>query len=61
MERLLLRNIGKENSHTIEVYLKGGGYRALRKALKEMSPEDVIEEVKESGLRGREEQVSLRD
>ncbi len=43
---------GIENSHTLEVYEKNGGYRALKKALK-MSPDDVIEEVKKSGLRGR--------
>ncbi len=53
MEKLLLRNVEKENSHTIEVYLKGGGYKAFQKALKEMSPDDVVEEVKLSGLRGR--------
>jgi NADH-quinone oxidoreductase subunit F len=53
MEKLLLRNVSKENSHSIDTYLKGGGYSALRKALKEMSPQEVIEEVKKSGLRGR--------
>ena len=34
-------------------YLKHGGYRALRKVLKKMEPKDVVEEVKDSGLRGR--------
>ena len=53
MEKLLLRNVDREDSHTIEVYMKNGGYQALRKALKGMSPEDVVEEVKKSGLRGR--------
>jgi len=46
MERLLLRNIDKENSHLIETYLSGGGYSSLKKVLKEMSPDDVVEEVK---------------
>jgi NADH-quinone oxidoreductase subunit F len=36
-----------------EVYRKEGGYRAVEKALKSMSSEDVVEEVKKSGLRGR--------
>lgn len=53
MERVILRNVDKENSHTIDVYLKNGGYGALRKVLKEMSPQDVVEEIKRSGLRGR--------
>ena len=34
-------------------YEKAGGYRALRKALGQMSPDDVLEEVKDSNLRGR--------
>src|SRR5690348_12233025 len=38
---------------SIDGYLKTGGYGALRKALTEMSPDDVINEVKASGLRGR--------
>ncbi len=53
MEKLLLRNIEAEDSHTIAVYQSRGGYRALRKALKEMTPEQVIDTVKASGLRGR--------
>ncbi len=53
MERIILRNIDKENSETIDVYMKGGGYSALKRALKQMSPEDVVEEIKQSGLRGR--------
>ena len=40
------------NLHHIDVYEKHGGYASLRKALA-MRPEDVIEEVKKSGLRGR--------
>lgn len=53
MEKLLLRNIDVQDSHTLEVYKSRGGYRALEKALREMSPEKVIEEVKASSLRGR--------
>ncbi len=43
-----------DQSHTLETYRKIGGYQALERILKEkMSPADVIEEVKASGLRGR--------
>ena len=52
-EPVLLANIHKKNSHTLAVYEAGGGYQGLRRALKEMSPEDVVEMVKSSGLRGR--------
>ena len=41
------------DSNTIERYLATGGYEALRKALSEMSPEDVAEQVKSSNMRGR--------
>lgn len=50
---ILSKNWDKENSHKIEVYLQNGGYKALEKAIKEMKPEEVIEEVKKSNLRGR--------
>ena len=52
-EPVLLANIHKENSHKLAVYEAGGGYRALRKAMKEMSPDDVLATVRTSGLRGR--------
>ncbi|MGO1867387.1 MAG: NADH-quinone oxidoreductase subunit NuoF, partial [Sphingobacterium sp.] len=39
--------------NTFSVYREKGGYRAVEKALKTMSPDDVVEEVKKSGLRGR--------
>ena len=52
-EPVLLANIGKEDSHTLKVYESSGGYQAFRRVLKEMSPADVIELVKASGLRGR--------
>jgi len=51
-EPVLLRNRNVEGSTTLKVYESRGGYQALRKALK-MSPADVVEEVKEAGLRGR--------
>lgn len=38
---------------TFEVYRKHGGYAAVEKAIKSMSPETVVEEVKKSGMRGR--------
>ncbi len=52
-ERIILRNyINRENSHTIESYLRSGGYSAVRKAFA-MAPEEVTAAVKKSGLRGR--------
>lgn len=51
-EPVLLANIQRENSHTRLVYESTGGYQALRKSL-QMAPADVIEQVKQSGLRGR--------
>ncbi|MGS0764738.1 NADH-ubiquinone oxidoreductase-F iron-sulfur binding region domain-containing protein [Syntrophomonas curvata] len=50
--RVALRNCGIINPENIDDYVERGGYRALDKA-KGMSPEEVIEEVKQSGLRGR--------
>jgi len=51
--RIALRNCGIIDPESIEEYLASGGYGGLEKALFKMSPEDVIEEVKDSGLRGR--------
>ncbi len=51
--KLLLENVHIEGINTYDVYRKNGGYRSVEKALKTMSPEDVVEEVKKSGLRGR--------
>jgi NADH-quinone oxidoreductase subunit F len=50
--RMLLRNCGYIDPVNINHYIANGGYSSLFKALK-MSPEDIIEEVKKSGLRGR--------
>jgi len=51
--RIALRNTGIINPERIEEYIARGGYRSLEKALFEMAPEQVIEEIKRSGLRGR--------
>lgn len=51
--KLLLTHIDVPGINTLEVYRQKGGYRAVEKALKSMSPDDVLEEVKKSGLRGR--------
>jgi NADH-quinone oxidoreductase subunit F len=44
---------GIEGSTKIDVFLQNGGYQALEKALKQMTPESIIDEVKKSNLRGR--------
>jgi NADH:ubiquinone oxidoreductase subunit F (NADH-binding) len=51
--RIALRNCGIIDPESIEEYLASGGYGGLSKVLFEMSQEDVIEELKDSGLRGR--------
>ncbi|MBO8160569.1 MAG: NADH-quinone oxidoreductase subunit NuoF [Thermosipho sp. (in: Bacteria)] len=50
--KIVTRNIGKINPKSIEEYIANDGYFALAKALK-MTPEEIINEIKESGLRGR--------
>ncbi len=52
-QRVVLRNCGRINPERIEDYLAQGGYQSLKKALFKMTPEEVIAEVKRSGLRGR--------
>jgi NADH-quinone oxidoreductase subunit F len=52
-EPLQLARVNLENSRSIEVYRQHGGYEALKKVLGGMSPDDVINEVKKSALRGR--------
>jgi len=49
----LFRYINVPDQCKIDTYIKNGGYQALPKALKEYSPNDLIEMVKKSGLRGR--------
>ncbi len=51
--RIALRNCGVINPENIDEYIALDGYKALGKVLTEMKPEDVIEEIKASGLRGR--------
>jgi NADH:ubiquinone oxidoreductase subunit F (NADH-binding)/(2Fe-2S) ferredoxin/NAD-dependent dihydropyrimidine dehydrogenase PreA subunit len=52
-ERVALSNCGYINPDNIEEYIARDGYAGLAKALTEMKPEDVVEEMKTSGLRGR--------
>ncbi|UMZ75300.1 NADH-quinone oxidoreductase subunit NuoF [Natranaerofaba carboxydovora] len=51
--RIVLRNCGYIDPESIEEYIARGGYDGLSRALSEFSQDEVIEEVKESGLRGR--------
>ncbi len=51
--RIALRHCGIINPEKIDEYVADGGYKALEKVLKTMTPEDVIEEIKVSGLAGR--------
>ena len=51
--RIALRHCGIINPEIIDEYTAFDGYRALEKVLKTMTPEDVIEEIKISGLAGR--------
>ena len=52
-KRIVLRNCGVINPENINEYIARDGYLALEKALFEMTPEQIVEEVKKSGLRGR--------
>ncbi|SDY50693.1 NADH-quinone oxidoreductase subunit NuoF [Hymenobacter psychrophilus] len=51
--KLLTEHINVEGIEKLDVYRKHGGYRSVEKALKTMTPDEVVEEVKKSGLRGR--------
>lgn len=51
--RIALRNCGAINPEDIDEYIAQDGYLALERVLTEMEPEDVIDLIKESGLRGR--------
>jgi len=53
MEKILLRNIDTPDSHKISVYQSRGGYGSWEKVVREITPEQLIDEVKASGLRGR--------
>src|SRR3569832_1895506 len=52
-EPLQLRRVQLENSRSLDIYRANGGYEAIKKVLDGMSPDDVINEVKKSALRGR--------
>jgi len=52
-QRIILRNCGHINPERIDDYINAGGYQALPRVIKEMTPEQVIDEIKRSGLRGR--------
>ncbi len=51
--KILTEHIHIPGIETLEVYRKHGGYRSVEKAVKTMTPDEVVEEVKASGLRGR--------
>ena len=51
--RIILRNCGHINPENIDDYIATGGYNSLQKVVSSMTPEQVVGEVKNSGLRGR--------
>ncbi len=52
-KRIVLRNCGIIDPDSIDEYIASGGYQAIQKILKECTPEEVIEIILKSGLRGR--------
>ncbi len=52
-KRIVLRNCGIIDPNSIDDYIESGGYQAIQKILKGMSPEEVIQTILDSGLRGR--------
>ncbi len=52
-EPVLLANIDRDDSHTLRGYESQGGYNGLKKTLKKCSPDDIVNLVKSSNLRGR--------
>lgn len=52
-ELILTKRMDLKDSHTIDVYCKHDGYQAIEKALKKMSPQEIIDEVKKAKLNGR--------
>ena len=52
-KRIALKNCGVINPQDIEEYIAFDGYRALERVLREMTQDEVIDEIKKSGLRGR--------
>lgn len=51
--RIVLKNCGIINPEKIDEYIEKDGYKALSRVINKMTPEEVIEEIKTSGLRGR--------
>ena len=51
--RIVLENCGRFDAESLEEYLASGGFKALQKAISEMTPDQVIDEVDKAGLRGR--------
>ena len=51
--RIALRNSGNIDPGDVHQYVAGGGYEALHKAVTAMTPEETLEQVNVSGLRGR--------
>ena len=52
-QKIVLQNCGRINAESIDEYIAVGGYEALARAVTEMQPVDVVEEIRKSGLRGR--------
>ncbi len=51
--KVVMRNAGLTNPDSIEEYIAVGGYKSLFRVLKEMSPNEVVKEITDAGLRGR--------
>jgi NADH-quinone oxidoreductase subunit F len=52
-QRIVLRNCGKISPESIDEYIEHDGYKAIERVVKEMSRDEVIDEITKSGLRGR--------
>ena len=52
-QKIVLKNCGKIDFDSLDEYIANNGFAALHKVLNEMTPEQVIDEIKKSGLRGR--------
>ena len=52
-KRIATRNFGETDPHDLLQYISRGGYEAFNRALTEMTPEQIVDEIKASGLRGR--------
>ena len=52
-QKIVLAKCGQINPEQIEDYLAQGGYQALEKVIRQLTPQQVVDEVKKSGLRGR--------